>query len=113
MDELYDRYGTYHWAHSINNTALVVAAIVSSEGDFERAVTRVVMGGWDADSNGATVGGVMGTLVGHSNIPDTWVRPLRNVIRSSVKGLDRTTIEDLTNRTERLLPSSRSEVDDA
>ena len=34
VDELYARYGGYHWVHAINNTALVAAALYAFDGDF-------------------------------------------------------------------------------
>src|SRR5207248_6495817 len=34
VDGLYERYGTLHWVHAINNTALVAAALYRFDGDF-------------------------------------------------------------------------------
>ena len=88
VDALYDEFGKYHWVHTINNAALVVAALISSKGDYETAICNVVMGGWDTDSNGATVGSIMGTMIGAKNLPSKWIDPLQNKIRSSLKGFD-------------------------
>jgi ADP-ribosylglycohydrolase len=99
LDRLYERFGRYHWVHSINNTSLVVAALVYSEGDFERAICNVVMGGWDTDSNGATVGSVMGTLLGANRLPRHWIAPLNNRIRSSLRNFDNLAITQLAERT--------------
>ena len=49
-----------HWVHSLNNTALVAYALEAGGGDFDRSICLTVMGGWDTDSNGATVGAVGG-----------------------------------------------------
>ena len=38
VDELYARYGDYHWVHAINNTALVAAALYAFDGDFSGAI---------------------------------------------------------------------------
>ncbi|MBW7888080.1 MAG: ADP-ribosylglycohydrolase family protein [Bacteroidetes bacterium] len=99
VDELYKEFGGYHWVHTINNAALVVAALLSSNGEFEKAVCNVVMGGWDTDSNGATVGSIMGTLSGAKNLPSKWIEPLNNRIRSSIKGFDNSLLSDLAKRT--------------
>lgn len=99
VDMLYSRYGSYHWVHSVNNTALVVAALLYAEGDFSRAICNVVMGGWDTDSNGATVGSIAGVLLGRSALPDQWTTPLHDRVRSSMKGFDGSALSDLTNRT--------------
>ena len=54
-----------HWVHSLNNTALVAYALAAGAGDFDRSICLTVMGGWDTDSNGATVGAVVGALGGN------------------------------------------------
>lgn len=99
VDMLYEKFGSYHWVHTINNAALVTAALLSSDGDYERAITNVVMGGWDTDSNGATVGSVMGTMLGAKKLPAKWIAPLHDTIRSSIKGFDRSSLTSLAERT--------------
>ncbi|MFZ4621622.1 MAG: ADP-ribosylglycohydrolase family protein [Bacteroidota bacterium] len=99
VDSLYERFGHYHWVHTINNAALATAALLSSNGDFETAVCNVVMGGWDTDSNGATVGSVIGTMNGAKALPEKWIAPLHDTIRSSVKGFDNSSLSELAQRT--------------
>lgn len=99
VNRLYEQFGRYHWVHTINNASLVVAALLYGNGDFERSVCNVVMGGWDTDSNGATVGSVVGTMLGARRLPDRWISPLNNRIRSSLKGFDNAAIDDLAGRT--------------
>jgi ADP-ribosylglycohydrolase len=99
LEVLYKKYGSYHWVHTINNATLVVAAILASGNNFEQAICNVVMGGWDTDSNGATVGSIMGTMLGADKLPTQWAAPLRNRIRSSLKGFDNATFTDLAQRT--------------
>ena len=36
VDKLYERYGHYHWVHTINNAALLTAALLYGAGDFEK-----------------------------------------------------------------------------
>ncbi|GAA2749573.1 ADP-ribosylglycohydrolase family protein [Amnibacterium kyonggiense] len=100
-------YGHYSWVHTINNAAAVVAALIWAEGDFTTAVGRVVMSGWDTDSNGATVGSVAGVLAGMSGLPAHLIDPLRNRTRSALFGFDDSVISDLADRTVRLAESSR------
>lgn len=99
VEALYQKFGTYHWVHAINNAALVVAALLSANGNFENAICNVVMGGWDTDSNGATTGSIMGTMLGAKNLPSKWISPLKNKIRSSLKGFDNSLISNLAQRT--------------
>jgi ADP-ribosylglycohydrolase len=97
-----ERYGHYSWIHTINNAAIVAAALLWSEGDYLTGVGRVVMSGWDTDSNGATVGSILGILAGTKNLPDHLIAPLENRTRSALFGFDNSSISDLADRTVRL-----------
>ena len=99
VDRLAAQFGSYHWVHTINNAALVVAALLYGEGDYGRSICCVVMGGWDTDSNGATVGAILGTRRGAKKLPSQWIGPLNNKIRSSMKGFDNSTFDHLSQRT--------------
>ena len=105
LDLLYARYGHLHWVYTINNAALVAAALLYGEGEFERSITLVVMGGWDTDSNGATVGAITGALRGTAAIPESWSAPLGGRVRSSLKDFDNAQISDLAARTFALVPA--------
>jgi len=102
VDMLYQKFEHYHWVHTINNAALVTSALISSKGDYERSICNVVMGGWDTDSNGATVGSIIGTMLGAKKLPSKWISPLNNKIRSSMKGFDNSLLSDLAKRTSKL-----------
>jgi ADP-ribosylglycohydrolase len=84
-----------------------VAALVYGEGDFQQSVCNVVMGGWDTDSNGATVGSVAGTMAGAKQLPGKWIAPLNNRIRSSMFGFDNSAIDQLAMRTTALRMTNR------
>lgn len=105
LDALHERFGRYHWVHAVNNAALVAAALVHGGGGFEASATRVVMGGWDTDSNGATVGSVAGAMHGRAGVPDAWIAPTGGVLRTSLKGFDHARVEDLARRTLALVPA--------
>jgi ADP-ribosylglycohydrolase len=107
LDALHERLGGYHWVHAVNNAALVAAALVHGRGEFEASVTRVVMGGWDTDSNGATVGSITGVLGGRAGVPDAWTAPLRGHVRTSLKGFDGISIDELVRRTIACVPGDR------
>lgn len=99
LDLLYAELGHYHWVHTINNAALVTAALLYGDGDFETSICNAVMGGWDTDCNGATVGSIMGVLGGEASIPLPWSEPLRNRVRTSLKGFDGSRLDTLAERT--------------
>ena len=94
-----EKYGHYHRVHTINNAALVLLGLLYGEGDFERSITISVMGGWDTDCNGATVGSILGVMLGADKIPEKWIKPLNNRIESFVIGYNNSRISDLAKRT--------------
>lgn len=102
VDEIYARHGHLHWVHVRNNAALVAAALAHGRGDFERSICAVVSGGWDTDSNGATVGAVTGALTGAQGLPPRWVSPLRDRLATSVPGFDGIGFGELASRTRSL-----------
>ena len=84
LEELYARLGHYSPAHTNNNAALVAASLLLGGDDFEKAVTLAVMGGWDTDCNGATVGSIWGAMFGADRIPQRWSAPLHDTLFSSI-----------------------------
>ena len=106
-DAIEVRYGHYSSVHTINNAAVVAAALLWGDGDYTRTVGLAVQGGWDTDCNGATAGSVFGAMWGTEALPDRWVDPLNDLIRSSIVGFDRSTLSDLAERTLRLAHSPR------
>jgi ADP-ribosylglycohydrolase len=93
------RWGAYSWVHTVNNAAVISAGLLWGNDDFASAVGLTVAGGWDTDSNGATVGSVMGVLSGAHALPRHFVDPLQNRVRSAVFASDNATITELAART--------------
>ena len=98
LDALYERYGSFHWVHAINNTALVAAAMYRFT-SFDEAIGAVVAGGWDTDTNGAAIGSIFGALAGAGGIDGRWSEPLHDTIASSLPGFDASSIDGLARRT--------------
>jgi ADP-ribosylglycohydrolase len=93
------RFGEYSWVHSINNACLITAGLLWGDGDFTAAVGLTVQGGWDTDSNGATAGSVIGTVLGAEQLPRHFIEPLQDRTRSAVFGYDNSRISELARRT--------------
>ncbi len=103
VNRLYEQFGAYHWVHAINNGALVAAALLYGDCNYERSICAAVMGGWDTDCNGATVGSIVGTMLGAKNLPVEWIDPLHNKVRSSLKGFDNMAIDEAAFRTAQII----------
>lgn len=58
------------------NAAYVVIGLLYGQGDFSETMEISTRCGQDSDCNPATAGGILGTLLGYSNIPDYWKSPL-------------------------------------
>jgi ADP-ribosylglycohydrolase len=99
IDAIYADYGSLHWVHSLNNSALLAFALVRGGGDFAATTSLAVSGGWDTDSTGATAGAITGALTGASALPDEWISPLDNRLASSVPGFDGIGLDELATRT--------------
>lgn len=100
----------YHPVHTINNAAIVFAALLWGDGDLERTIALSVMGGLDTDCNGATAGSIAGALRGLSGIPHDqrrrWLSPLGDRIRSLVAGFDGITISEVVERFHKIAKSA-------
>lgn len=59
------------------NAAYVVMALLYGGGDFFRTMDIATRAGQDSDCNPATACGVLGTIIGYSHIPETWLEPLK------------------------------------
>lgn len=84
VEKIWNAFSHYNAVHTNNNAALCVAAILFAGDDFETAITTAVLGGWDTDCNGATVGSVMGAKLGADKIPACWKEPLHDTLYSAV-----------------------------
>lgn len=61
------------------NSAYVTIGLLYGKGDFTRSVDIATRCGQDADCNPATVGGVLGVMLGYENIPAFWLKPLQEI----------------------------------
>lgn len=102
LDKLYEYFDGMHWVHTINNAASGIMALARSKGEFTQAITLTVMGGWDTDSIGATVGSICGAMVGAQKIPRQWSKPIDDRLTSSIPGCNNLRLSELAARTRAL-----------
>lgn len=95
IDDNYNRYGA---GHTINNAAIIVNALLSAAGSFEKAVCIAVMQGQDTDCTAATAGSVAGIIAGATGIPEKWSAPLNDTVLSCVCGEGRNSIAATAQR---------------
>jgi ADP-ribosylglycohydrolase len=58
-----------------------------------------VQAGFETDSNGGTVGSILGIITGRKEIPEAWTAPLRDCLRSGVENLQSVALPHLVQAT--------------
>ncbi len=99
IHERYDEYTAHGWCHTISNAMIVAAALLYGEGDYGSSVCMAVETGFDTDCNGATVGSVLGMLLGIDGIPADWKAPMRDTLHTTIFGVGTVKISDCAART--------------
>ena len=95
----YDEYTSHGWCHTISNAMIVVASLLYGNGDFEKSICMAVETGFDTDCNGATVGSVLGIMLGIEKIPNYWKKPINDTLHTSIFGVEAVKISDCVKRT--------------
>lgn len=98
VERIWEAFKHYHPVHTINNAALCAAALVFARGDYELAITTAVLGGWDTDCNGATVGSIMGAMLGGKRLPERWTAKLNDTLYAEVSGFHPIAISECARR---------------
>lgn len=95
-DTYYRADDGFNWVQTIPNACLVALGLLHGELDFGRSIAIAVMGGWDTDCTGATVGSVVGVLNGAASLPRQWSEPLNNTLESYIPGYNHMKVSDLS-----------------
>lgn len=85
----------HHWTHAISNDQIVAIGLLYGEGDFGKSIIRTVQCCLDTDCNGATVGSIMGMVLGAKALPPKWTGIMDDTIHTGVAGYDLVKISDL------------------
>jgi len=64
---------------AVLNSAYILIGLLYGEGDFYKTIDISTRCGADSDCNPASAGGILGTIIGYSNIPEYWMKNLREV----------------------------------
>lgn len=105
IHEKWDEANGHDWCHTISNAVICVVALVYGGGDFTRTLSISLMGALDTDCNAATVGSILGVMLGAKALPASWTAPLQDTLLSGVDGFGRVKISDMARRTLAFCPS--------
>ena len=98
IDRIHKRWNekwSHHWCHTISNAQIVAMGLLWGEGDYSKAICRAVQACFDTDCNGATVGSIMGMVLGYRRLPQRWLKPMQGCLQTGVAGYNRVRIADI------------------
>ena len=98
-DRVMEDYGELSWVHTINNTMFILLGLLYGEGDLGKTVSISVMAGHDTDCTGASVGSIIGTMLGAKALEARWVDTLQDRVQSILAGFSESRISELARKT--------------
>jgi hypothetical protein len=108
IHRLWDERAPHHWCHTLSNAAIVAAALLWGDLDFESSVCRAVTCAFDTDCNGATVGSIVGLVRGAKGLPPSWTEPIRDTLYSGIHGMHELKLSELAKESCLLVRRIRS-----
>ena len=88
----------HDWCHTVSNAAIVATGLLWGDLDFEKSVCRAVTCAFDTDCNGATVGSIVGLVLGARRMPKKWTDPIRDTLRTGIHGLHEIKLSDMARQ---------------
>ncbi|HEY5563176.1 MAG TPA: ADP-ribosylglycohydrolase family protein [Clostridiaceae bacterium] len=99
LHSIYDEKSGHDWCHTISNAMIVCIGLIYGELDFEKSIGIAVAAAFDTDCNGATVGSIVGMILGAETLPEKWINPLNDSLHSGVDGFGLVKISEMAKRT--------------
>jgi ADP-ribosylglycohydrolase len=106
IHQLYNENNPHHWCHTNPNAMIVALGLLFGGSDFERSIGMAVACAFDTDCNGATVGSILGMIRGAEALPNQWISPLNDLIKSGVDGFGLIKISELAERSVKIIKSN-------
>jgi ADP-ribosylglycohydrolase len=100
----WDETRQHDWRHSISNAEVVAWALLHGGGEFERSVCMAVEAGFDTDCNAATVGSILGAILGARSLDGTFAAQAAiHPVHTGVRGVPEVAEDEFVQRTMNLL----------
>jgi ADP-ribosylglycohydrolase len=103
IHKMYNEKEEYDSLYVLPNAMIVCTGLLYGEMDFEKSIGTAVTGSFDRDCNGATVGSIVGMVLGASALPEKWIKPLNDRVKSGIDGFGMEKISDLAWRTVKVI----------
>lgn len=89
----------HEWCHTISNAEIVAACLLYGRKNYGRSVGMAVEQGFDTDCNGATVGSVLGVVLGMSRLPRDFTDFVCDTLCSDMVGFNSVSITEMADKT--------------
>ncbi len=93
-----DRFKGMSGVHTHNNACLSIFGLMIGGTDVTRVLSETVAMGLDNDCTTATVGSIVGAIVGRKGVPKHWYKNFNNKVYSYLIGHEMFRIDDLVDR---------------
>ncbi|QOR35386.1 ADP-ribosylglycohydrolase family protein [Clostridium sp. 'deep sea'] len=102
LDFIEEQYQQYNLVHALPNAAIEVVALYFGKTDFTETMRIVAKAGLDVDCNAAQIGNIVGIINHKSGLPEQWVKPLGNNLKTYVRTIEQISISELVDWTYRV-----------
>ena len=102
FEDLHKRWNeqsSHDWCHTISNAEIVAACLLYGQKDYARSVGMAVEQGFDTDCNGATVGSILGVMLGGKALPEEFTGRVCDTLCSNISGYSCVSITDMAKKT--------------
>lgn len=95
----WDEHLSHDWCHTISNAEIVALGLLWGGLDYEKSITMSVMPCFDTDCNGATVGSIVGMILGAKKLPEKWTSVVNDTLETGVAGYNLVKISEMAKKT--------------
>ena len=99
IHKTFNEHSANDWCYTNSNAMIVTMALLGGEGDFGRSICLAVQSAFDTDCNGATVGSILGIMLGAGGIDPYWYAPFEKRLYTSIEGYNTVEVDALAKET--------------
>lgn len=107
----YDETQSHHWCHTISNALIVVASLLYGEKKYGKSICMSVEIGFDTDCNAATVGSILGMMLGTAGIEEQWTKGLPTKLKTGIFGYQFVEFKELAKKTIETIKDGTAQIE--
>lgn len=100
----WDEFNGYDWCHTISNAEIVTASLLYGSGDYGKSICLAAGTAFDTDCNGATVGSILGVMLGYHALPSYWKDRICDTLEATLLGMTSVSVSDMAKKSLAFLP---------